>query len=81
MSLGGHDSTVRATARRSWPVRLFRLGDEPSDDLSPVTTPEERVAMMWPLALEAWALAGRSVPTYARSETPVHCVRPEGPRT
>ncbi len=27
--------------------------------------------MMWPLALEAWALSGREVPTYSRSNTPV----------
>lgn len=31
--------------------------------------------MMWPLALEAWSLAGRPVPDYARHETPVRSVR------
>jgi hypothetical protein len=50
---------------------VYRLGCEPGDDLSDTTTAEERLAMMWPLALEAWELAGRSVPAYSRSETPV----------
>jgi hypothetical protein len=50
---------------------VYRLGAEPGDDLSGTTTAEERLAMMWPLALEAWTLAGLSVPGYARHETPV----------
>jgi len=28
--------------RGTWPVRLYRLGEEPLDDRSAVTTPEER---------------------------------------
>jgi hypothetical protein len=47
------------------------LGAEPSDDLSGTTTAEERLAMMWPLALEAWALSGRPIPDYERSAAPV----------
>lgn len=61
--------------RRTWPVRAYRLGSEPSDDLSPSTTAAERLAMMWPLALEAWELTGRPVPQYARSEMAVR-IRP-----
>ena len=60
--------------RSSWPVRVYRLGAEPSDDLSATTTPEERLAMMEPLALEAFALSGRSWPAYRRAESPV-CLR------
>ena len=67
-----------AAARRSWPVRVYRLGAEPGDDLGPTTTAEARLAMMWPLALEAWTLAARPVPTYARAETPVS-LRPRRP--
>lgn len=69
-----YDSLVeeeKAVARRSWPVRVYRLGDEPGDDLSGSTTAEQRLAMVWPLTVEAWALAGLSLPTYARGETPV----------
>ena len=74
-------SAERAATRRSWPVRRFQFGAEPSDDLSAFTSPEERLAMMWPLALEAWELAGRLLPTYARSDAPVRCVRGAGAGT
>jgi len=60
-----------AVDRGSWPVRVYRLGAEPRDDLRASTTPEVRLEMMWPLAAEAWALTGRPVPSYPRSETPV----------
>ena len=52
-------------------MRVFRLGEEPGDDLSGSTTAEQRLAMVWPLTLEAWALAGLPIPTYARHETPI----------
>jgi hypothetical protein len=63
-----------------WPVRRVRLHDAPSDDLSAVTTVAERMAMMWPLALEAWRIAGRPLPSYGRAEVPGRWVRP-GERT
>ena len=62
---------ARALARRNWPVRKLRFGDEPGDDLSAVTTAEERLAMMWPLAVEAWSLTGRRIPEYRREDAPV----------
>jgi len=52
-------------------VRVFHLSEAPGDDLSLQTTAEQRLQMMWPLAVEAWSLAGRAMPTYARGETPV----------
>lgn len=67
-------------SRSEWPVRVYRLGDEPGDDLSGTTSVEARVAMMWPLALQAWELAGLSIPRYERQETPVSC-RPWPPPT
>jgi hypothetical protein len=60
-----------AADRVRWPVRRYRLGSEPGDDLSSSTTAEERLAMMWPLAVEAWELARRPLPGYARENTPV----------
>ena len=57
--------------QRSVPVRVYRLGEEPGDDLSASTTPEERLAMVWELTLRAWALSGRPIPTYERHEMPV----------
>lgn len=57
--------------RGSWPIRSYPLGGEPAEDLSAVSTPAERLAMMEPLTLEAFALAGLPLPAYARAETPV----------
>ena len=69
------EADLRASARRSWTVRVYDLGAEPDEDLSGSTTVQERLAMMWPLALEAWRLSGRELPEYERAEMPV-AVRP-----
>jgi hypothetical protein len=66
----------RRRARSRWPIARFRLGDEPSDDLSPTTTPAERIAMMRTLAESAWRLAGRPLPTYDRAHIPAVLYRP-----
>ena len=65
----------RRAARDSWPVKAFRLGDEPGDDLSKRTTPEERIAMMWRLAIDAWTSAGRPLPAYTRDRMPGRVIR------
>lgn len=67
------------SARAAWPVRVFRLGDEPSDNLSDHTTAEERLAMMWPLAVAAWTAGGRPLPEHARQHMPVRIIRGAGP--
>lgn len=64
--------------RSGWPVRRYRLGEEPGDDLSAYTTPEQRVQMMWSLALDAWTLTGRELPSYTRAQTPVRRIPPAG---
>lgn len=50
------DEEARRARRASWPVRQLDLGSEPNDDLSAATTAEERLAMMWPLALDAFGV-------------------------
>jgi hypothetical protein len=65
----------RKAARGAWPVRKYRLGEEPSEDLSESTTPAQRLEMMWPLALEAWSLTGKPLPDYTRSEIPIRRTR------
>lgn len=65
----------RRTARSSWPVKAFRLGEEPGDDLTERTTPEERIAMMWRLAIDAWTSTGRRLPTYTRDRMPGRVIR------
>jgi hypothetical protein len=74
--VGSKDIAARRRARAAWPVARFRLHDEPSDNLSDATTASERIAMMWPLATEAWALSGRLLPIYARIATPSRIFRP-----
>ena len=49
---------ARRAARANLPMRCFRLGEEPDEDLSAVTTMEERLAMVWPLSRLAYEIAG-----------------------
>ena len=70
----GYPATM-SNGRAGWPIRRYRLGEEPPDDLSEVTTPAERLAMMWPLAREGWLLAGRPLPTYDRTDLPSRIFR------
>jgi hypothetical protein len=70
------DREQRAAARRSWPIRRFRLGEEPQENLLATTTAAERIAMIWPMTVAAWALTGRQIPDYPRSEAPVRIIRP-----
>lgn len=62
--------------RRAWPVRIYRLGEEPGEDLSSVTTPEERIAMVWELSARMWELTGRPLPSYTRGAMPGRVIRP-----
>ena len=66
---------ARAEARRSWPIRKFRLGEEPDDDLSNTTTAKERLEMMWPMTVDAWTLAGKKIPDYPRDKAPIRVIR------
>jgi hypothetical protein len=40
---------------------VFRDGERPPDDEVVPGTAAERLAMMWPLAIDAWALKGEAV--------------------
>lgn len=55
-------------------VRVFRLGQEPRDDLRDSTTVEERLEMLRQLTERAWALTGRPFPSYTRANMPVRIV-------
>ncbi len=61
----------RRNRRASWPVRRFRLGEEPVDDLSSTTTAEERIAMMWPLAKDAFSIGPATAEVTSRAHWPV----------
>jgi hypothetical protein len=73
--MSASDEASRRAARASWPIRVYRLGEEPDDDLSSETTDSDRLDMMWRLALDAWASAGRSLPEYSRAEMPGRILR------
>lgn len=55
-------------------VRVFPLGEEPSEDLSATTTIDERLAMVASLSEEAWTLTGSQMPHYLRQNIPVRRV-------
>jgi hypothetical protein len=52
-------------------VFITRLQDQGKDDLLSSTTPEQRVGMMWPLAVDAWTFLGAKI----ESRLPRHVVR------
>lgn len=71
MDTSAKERAARRRARQgSWPVRVYRLGEEPVRDPLDRSTVEERLSAMWPLAKEAWAVAGRAIPDYERSAAP-----------
>jgi hypothetical protein len=78
----GMDAAERRAAERrkratEWPVRCYRLGEEPNRDPLDLSTIDERIGMVWPLSKEGWAVAGRQIPNYERSSMPGQIVRRE----
>jgi len=59
------------------PVRIFRLGEEPRDDLRETTTAVQRLDILRELTRRAWALSGQPFPSYSRRQIPVRVVRLE----
>ena len=70
------DDNDRRTARDAWPVHVYRLGEEPGDDLSASTTAQERLEMVADLSRRMWELTGRPVPAAPRSEMAGRVIRP-----
>lgn len=53
-------------------VRRFRLGEESAEvDLGMPTTVAERLALVWTLTQECWAIGPHAVPTYRREDAPI----------
>ena len=57
-------------------VRVFRLGEEPSDDLSDSTTAEERFEMVAMLSERMLEFSPTPPSTNARRGSPVRVIRP-----
>ena len=53
-------------------IRVLKLSEQDNDSDLKQTTPQERWAMMWQLAQDAWAFRGES---RAESRLPRHIVR------
>jgi hypothetical protein len=56
-------------------VRIFRLGEEPREDLLATTTAEERLDILRELTARAWALSGKPILVYSRDWMPVRITR------
>jgi len=69
------ESSPEITPRR-WTIRVYRLGEEPADDLSALSTPEQRLAMVTVLTRRMWELTGLPVPSYERAAMPGRVRRP-----
>lgn len=67
------DFEARRRRRAHWAVRVCRRGEEAVGCGD--ATPEQRIAMMWELAVQAWTLAGLPIPDYDRAHTPVRVLR------
>lgn len=63
-------------SRRGATARVFRLGEEPVDDLSASTSVEQRLAMVATLSRRMWELTGQPFPRYERSDMPGRVIRP-----
>jgi hypothetical protein len=60
--------------RSDWPVRKSTLAEQGFEDDLAHLTMGERMALMWPLTVQAWALAGEPV---VEQEFQRHVIRVE----
>jgi hypothetical protein len=56
-------------------VRIFRLGEEPRDDLRETMTAEDRLRLLRRLTERSWALAGKPLPSVPRNRMPIRIKR------
>jgi len=73
---GVEDAEARKAARACWPIRKYRLGEEPEEPMVPATTAEQRLLLVEEMTLASWIAAGRVMPTYTRTEAPGRVIRP-----
>ena len=65
------DDNREAALRRRSVVRVTTLAEQGTETDLATMTVEQRLAMMWPLALDAWAFMGKPV----EPRLPRHIVR------
>ena len=66
---------ARAQKRATWPIRVYRLGEEPIRDPLDRSSVDECLRQMWSLACAAWSVSGRTIPHYERGEAPGSIIR------
>ena len=47
--------------RKDYPILIVKKGEKDVDDFLKNTTPTERLEMMWPLTVQAWAFKGEDI--------------------
>ena len=52
--MGRRGVRIAPVDRSNYPTRKIRLEDEGKDDDVKAMTPSQRVAMVWPLTVQAW---------------------------
>ena len=70
-------AAIRRANAADWPLRAYPIAEEPLRDPLDRSTVDERIASVWPLTCEAWAVAGKAVPSYRRSAAPGNMLRRE----
>jgi len=68
---------MRRANAAAWPLRSYAIAEEPLRDPLDRSTVDERIAAVWPLTCEAWAVAGKAIPSYLRSTAPGSILRRE----
>lgn len=67
----------RRHARANWPVRVFRLGEEPpAAEAYAHLSPEARLRLVQALSQRMAELAGIAYPTWDRGAIPLRVLRP-----
>jgi hypothetical protein len=69
MNSGSQSENDLRSFRQHWLTRKGQLGDPILEASLTDSTPEERLAMVWPLTVQAWAFKGVDI---AQSRLPRH---------
>lgn len=67
----------RKAARRNWPIKAVPLSSVDEIELARSTTTEQRLSMMWQLAVDAWEMSGKALPQYERDVIPGRLLTPD----
>ena len=65
----------RASQRAKWPGRKMTLEEAAQQEPAGPVPPAQLFQVMWQLAVDAWTLSGREIPTYSREDAPGKVIR------